>query len=206
MNRTARREQIRVDGESGGTLAVAVHRGERDAVARLVGAYQDALFSYVLGLLRDPTDAQEVTQDAFLRAYRALASQYDEERCRTLNLRPWLLRIGRNLAYNRLRQRRMAATEPLPEPDGYHEPSLRSPSPSDGNRATREELAELESALARLSRAAREVVQLRFIDGLSYAEIATILGSSESSVRGKVFRALAQLRARLTEREITHAL
>src|SRR5437868_14440770 len=99
--------------QTGGSLALAVRGGERGAVELLVRTYQDQLFGYALRLLQDRSDAQEVTQDAFLRAYQALTRRYGEEQCRALALRPWLFRIARNLAYNRRRARRSAQEEPL---------------------------------------------------------------------------------------------
>ena len=194
------------DDESRGDLALAVHRGERGALARLICAYQDPLFGYALRLLKDPADAQEVTQDVFLRTYRTLTSRYDERRCRELKLRPWLFRIARNLSYNQLRSRRSRPAEPLPVADGYHEPALRSHSAAERELEAQEELAGLELALASLGQPTRELVQLRFIEELSYAEVAGVLGGTEASARGKVFRALGRLRAKLRERETADAM
>ena len=123
-----------------------------------------------------------------------------------LDLRPWLFRITRNLALNRLRARRTAREAPLPETDGYHEAALRA-SPSDHESLdTRERRRELERALGRLGRELRELVQLRYVENLSYAEIAAVAGGSEAAVRGKVFRALGRLRAHLKDEEACHAM
>jgi RNA polymerase sigma-70 factor (ECF subfamily) len=187
-------------------LALDVHRGRRGAFESLVQDHQDSLFGYALRLVQDPGDAQDVTQDALLRAYRALTSAYDDERCRTLELRPWLFRITRNLALNRLRARRTERETPLPEPDGYHEVALRVPGIGAESLAARERRRELERALGRLSRELRELVQLRYVENLSYAEIAAVAGGSEAAVRGKVFRALGRLRAHLNEKEACHAM
>jgi RNA polymerase sigma-70 factor, ECF subfamily len=191
---------------TGGSLALAIHTGERGAVEALVRAYQDQLFGYALRLLRDSSDAQEVTQDAFLRAYRALTQRYGEEQCRSLALRPWLFRITRNLAYNRRRSRRSAQEEPLPSSDGWHTPALRYESPGARDLEALEEAARLEHALGRLSRASRELILLRFIEEMPYGEIAIVVGTSEAAVRGKVFRALRQLRAILVEMEAHDAM
>jgi RNA polymerase sigma-70 factor (ECF subfamily) len=196
----------RVTADDSGSLALDVRRARQGAFERLVHVHQDSLFGYALRLVGDTADAQDVTQDALLRAHRALTSVYDEERCRALQLRPWLLRITRNLALNRLRSRRAAREDPLPVHDGYHETALRSPSPDEATLTARERKHELERALAGLGREAREIVQLRFVENLSYAEIAAVAGGSEAAVRGKVFRALARLRAQLTEKETCHAM
>lgn len=189
------------DGRDGVNLALAVHTGERGAIEALVRAYQDQLFGYALRLLQDRSDAQEVAQDALLRAYHALVRRYDEEQCRSLALRPWLFRITRNLAYNRRRARHPAREEPLPATDGWHTPALRYESPAAQDLVALEECERLERALGRLSRAGRELILLRFVEELPYAEIAVVVGTSEASVRGKVFRALRQLRSILVEME-----
>src|SRR5512135_2300845 len=87
-------------------IALAVHQDDDGAVERLVRAYQDQLYSYALRMLRDSFDAEEVTQDAFIRACRTLTASYDPDRCRHLEMRPWLFRITRNLALNRIRARK----------------------------------------------------------------------------------------------------
>ena len=173
--------------EEGRCIALEIHRGNRDAVADLVSAYQDRLFTYAFHMLGGSDDALDVTQEAFVKAYTALAGKYDAERCRTLEVRPWLYRIVRNLALNKLRSRKrrddalvsMKAHIPAPVFDTGNEPSR--------TRALR-------TALARLGRESRELIILRFIDQYTYAEIATVTGSSESALRGKVYRALRKLR------------
>ena len=199
--RSGRRGARYVIVEVNRNLALAVHAGELDALEGLVRAYQDEVFGYTVRLLQDPADAQEVTQDAFLRAHHALTSQYDEEQCRQLAVRPWLFRIARNLAYNRRRTRRPAQQEPLPQSDGWHPPALRYQSTHEHDLELLEERTRLERALGRLSRAGREVIVLRFIEEMSYAEVATVVGTSEAAARGKVFRALRQLRTILMEME-----
>ena len=87
-------------------IALEIHNGNRDAVADLVESYQDRLFTYAFHMLGGSDDAFDVTQDAFVKAYNTLAGKYDAERCRTLEIRPWLYRIVRNLALNRLRSRK----------------------------------------------------------------------------------------------------
>ena len=187
-------------------LALAVHEGAPGAFEALVRAYQDALLGYASRLVGDRFAAQEVTQDAFLRAHRALTAVYDAERCRTLNLRPWLFRIARNLSLNRLRADRAGDADPLPDGDGWHEPALRRGPDPDADLEAKDEAARLERALSRLPGSTRELVLLRFVEDMPFAEIAAILGGSEASARGKVFRALRQLRATLNDEEVTHAL
>lgn len=180
-------------------LAFAVHTGQRGAVECLVCTYQDQLFGYAVRLLQNRFDAQEVTQDTFIRAYQALSSQYDEAQCRNLALRPWLFRIAHNLASNRRRTR--VREEPLPASDDQHELMLPYVSSTEQQLETVEERTRLEHALSRLSRESRELILLRFLEEMSYAEIVMVVGTTEAAVRGKVFRALRQLRIILMEKE-----
>lgn len=180
-------------------LALAVHRNADGAIERLVRHHQDALFGYALRLLQDRFEAQEVTQDAFLRAIHALTSRYDEVRCSNLELKPWLFRITRNLAHNRRRARRSSAEVALLQNAGGPGPAFHSQPGADRALEEREQLVLLERALGRLRAEARDLILLRFMEEMSYAEIATIVNSSESTVRGRVFRALRKLRKALAE-------
>ncbi len=187
-------------------LAAAVHRNADGAIERLIRLYQDALFSYALRLLRDRFDAQEVTQDAFVRAIRALTLRYDEDKCRSLELKPWLFRITRNLVYSRRKLRRHSVEVPLLETDDGPPPAFQSQPKADRVLEAQEQEALMMRALARLNREARDLVLLRFMEELSYAEIAAAVNASESSVRGKVFRALQALRAALKRAENRNAM
>jgi RNA polymerase sigma-70 factor, ECF subfamily len=177
-------------------LTLAVYRKHENAMENLVRAFEGRLFSYAVHLIRNPFDAQEVTQDAFMKAYRALTERYSEEQCRSLALGPWLFRITRNLAFNRLRMRRSLeksiVTDAHKEAEkGWSISSYKAKSELPGN------LAVLEAALKCLKPREQELIQLRFIEELSYAEIAKVLQKTEASLRGKVFRAVRQLHAAL---------
>src|SRR5205807_1944672 len=71
-------------------LALSVHRCQSGAFERLIDHFESSLFNYAHGILQNSFDAQEVVQDALMRAHRALTKQYDEERVTALALRPWL--------------------------------------------------------------------------------------------------------------------
>lgn len=172
-------------------LAVAVHRGDAGALELLIATFERPLYTYAAALLQNPFDAQEVVQDAFLRAHKALTRQYDEARCEELLLRPWLFRTARNLALNRRRSKMLAAERPL---ESVPEPSAAA---HDVDLEHAQEAARLHLAVNALPEEARELVTLRFIDELSYAEIAKTVGSGEAALRGKVFRALKLLRTNL---------
>src|ERR1044071_7171709 len=86
-------------------LALSVHRCQSGAFERLIDRFETSLFNYAHGILQNAFDAQEVVQDALMRAHKALTKQYDEERCRQLALRPWLFRTVRNLSLNKRRSK-----------------------------------------------------------------------------------------------------
>jgi RNA polymerase sigma-70 factor (ECF subfamily) len=185
-------------------LAVAVHRSEPGALERLIDRFEPALYGYAYGILQNTFDAQEVVQDAVLRAHRALTKQYDEARCAALALRPWLFRTVRNLCLNKRRSKTRALETPLETfDDGRIGPFVRE----HGSELERQQDAELlRHAMSGLPLDARELIVLRFMEEMSYADIAKTVGTSEASLRGKVFRSLKLLREALEERGVTHAV
>jgi len=185
-------------------FALSVHRHEPGAVERMIETFEAPLFNYAQRILQNASDAQEIVQDAFLRAHRALTRQYDEARCATLALRPWLFRITRNLCFNKRRAKGPGLEEPLASFDDGRIGPFVHPASSDFER--REELAQLDRALATLPVEARELIVLRFMEEMSYAEISRTMGSNEASLRGKVFRSLKLLRGALETKGVAHAM
>lgn len=185
-------------------LALAVHRCEGGAFERLIDRYEHSLFNYAHGILQNAFDAQEVVQDAMLRAHRALTRQYDEARCAALMLRPWLFRTVRNLCLNKRRSKTRALEQPL---ETYDDARLGPFVASVGTELERREESEMLSrAVARLPVEARELIVLRFMEDMSYGEIAKTVGASEAALRGKVFRSLKLLRETLEKEGVAHAL
>ena len=173
----------------------------------LVLAHQDRLFTIARRLLGDPSDAEEVAQDALVRAYRALAG-YPAERIRELRLRPWLAAIVVNLARNRRRRLvdRQPATPlaPLLETGlDLHDRPVERPESRHTLAETRREWA---IRLAALPLAYRAAVVLRHIDGLSYDELSVALGRPEGTVKAQVHRGLRLLRAALDAEAATDRL
>jgi RNA polymerase sigma factor (sigma-70 family) len=156
---------------------------------RLVTAHQDAVFSGALRLTRDRAEAEDVAQDAFVRAYRAL-SGYDPARIRSLNLGGWLWTIVLNVVRNRARSARRAPTVPLGA--GDDRPGSAGGTEADALAAVAE--AEWQARLAALPPAVRTAVVLRHVVGLGYGEIAEATGRPEGTVKSDVHRGLARLR------------
>lgn len=162
----------------------------------LVAVHRDRLYTIAARLLGERRDAEEVAQDALVRAHRAM-SGYDPARIRELKLRPWLAAIVVNLARNR-RRRLDDRTPPVQlEPlvqAGVEPRSTDIRGVPDARAARRETLARLAEALLELPPAPRAAVVLRHVDGLSVAETAAALGRPEGTVKADVSRGLARLR------------
>lgn len=168
------------------------------AFPALVDAHAGRLYTIALRFLGVPSDAEEVAQDALVRAHRALAD-YDHDRIRVLRLRPWLATITINLARNRRRRqadrRRATSIEPLVAAGLEPRQAPGESPPAIAER--REERRRLADALLALPPTARSAVVLRHVDGLSVAETAAALGRPEGTVKAQVHRGLAQLRRHL---------
>lgn len=183
-------------------LATRLSRDLEAAFPALVAAHQDRLYTIALRLLGDRRDAEEVAQDALVRAFRAMAG-YPRERTAALRLRPWLASIAVNLARNRRRRlddrRPPNQLEPLLDAgfdlaaDGRARPDARAE-----RQETQRELAD---ALLQLTPAVRTAIVLRHVDGLSVAEAAEALGRPEGTLKAQVHRGLRELRVLLETAE-----
>lgn len=169
-----------------GDLAGRAQKGDHRAFADLVRRYQDPIFRFVLRLTGSRDEAMDLTQDAFMKAWQALPGWRPEARFRT-----WLYRIAHNAAIDVLRRRQVVGFEPLGDESDVADGA---PGP-EGHLHTRQRYALLEAALRRLPVAHREVLLLREIDGLSYAEIAAALVINEGTVKSRIARARAALLA-----------
>jgi RNA polymerase sigma-70 factor, ECF subfamily len=180
-------------------LASDLARDLDAAFERLVVAHQDRLYTIALRMLGDRGAAEEAAQDAFVRAYRALAG-YDAPRIRQIRLRPWLSTIVLNLCRNHLARRGRPrpgdrsldadaafGTEPVA-------PARLSPLAVVEARDAREVWA---ARVLALPPAYRAPVVLRHIDGLSYPDVAAALDRPEGTVKAQVHRGTALLRAML---------
>jgi RNA polymerase sigma-70 factor (ECF subfamily) len=185
-------------------LALAVHRSDPGAFERLMDRFEGPLFSYAHGILQNAFDAQEVVQDAMVRAHKALTRQYDTARVTALALRPWLFKTVRNLCLNKRRGKRRQLEQPLESfDDGRIGPFVKH---HGNDLERREEIELLRRTLALLPVEARELIVLRFMEEMSYGEIAKTVGATEASLRGKVFRSLKLLREALEKKGVAHAM
>lgn len=167
-------------------LAVLAQAGNREAFGELVRRYAGQARRVARAVLRDPQDADDAVQDAFLSALRNLG-RYDATR----PFGPWLLRIVSNAALDRLRRERVRATEAIA-------PEVAARDAAPDRLADRAALSDaLRAALATLPERQRVAVVLFDVEGYSHGEIAEILGIPEGTVRSHVFHARRTLRAAL---------
>jgi RNA polymerase sigma factor (sigma-70 family) len=159
----------------------------------------DAAYSLAFWLMRDRADAEDVVQDAYIRALRGFAGFRGEA------MRPWLLAIVRNVAWRALAVRRRATNNVIPIEAAFARPGEADPEPLDipSDEPSAEtrlieagDQALLHRALDAMTPLFREVLVLREIEDLSYAEIATVLGVPQGTVMSRLSRARAELRLR----------
>lgn len=184
--------------DSDATLASRLARDVDAAFPHVVADHQDRLYTIALRLLGDGRDAEEVAQDALVRAFRAIHG-YPSERVAALRLRPWLASITVNLARNRRRRlddrQPPGSLEPMLDA-GFDPPAdgRGAPEPTAARRETRRELA---GALLQLGPSVRAAIVLRHVDGLSVAETAEALGRPVGTIKAQVHRGLLELRGLL---------
>jgi RNA polymerase sigma-70 factor (ECF subfamily) len=156
-------------------------------------AYGKAVYSYVRFHLPSADQAEDVTADTFLKAFRA-ADRFDESRG---NPRTWLFRIAQNTLRDYLRRSRLRRHVPLAT---MRDLAADAPSPEE-RVLWEEQVARLLASLAGLGPRDREVISLRYGSGLDTAQVAEVLGVREAAVRTRLWRALARLRGIMEEAE-----
>ena len=189
-------------------LATRLARDVDAAFPDLVTAHQDRLYTIALRLLGDRRDAEEVAQDALVRAFRAMHG-YPRERIVALRLRPWLASITVNLARNRRRrfEDRQPPNQLEPMVEAGFDPASDDVRGAPGLLAERHDAQrELAFALLRLTPAVRSAIVLRHVDGLSVAEVAEALDRPEGTIKAQVHRGLKELRLLLEEPAPTRSI
>jgi RNA polymerase sigma factor (sigma-70 family) len=171
------------------TAAVATAREKVDesrvAFEALYRECRDDVYAYVAGLLRDRSAAEEVTSQAFERAWRK-RRQIDRRRGTP---RTWLFGIARNAALDELRRQSKFARDPAPQ---AADPIV-NPADAAVDRAV------LQRALDSLNGRERELVALKFFAGLSNAEIASVIRTSETNAGTRLHRVIEKLRRSIDE-------
>jgi RNA polymerase sigma-70 factor (ECF subfamily) len=175
--------------------------GDQSAFDEMVARYWDRIYAMVNQLLRNTQDAEEVTQDAFIRAHRGLVNFRGDSAFST-----WLYQIATNLARNRYwywwrrKRDKTVSFDQSVGPD--NETTLAEIIPAevetpDDITVTQEFIDKIGEGMAKLTPKHREILTLRNIRNLTYEEIAQILGLSVGTVKSRIARARESLRAKI---------
>jgi RNA polymerase sigma-70 factor (ECF subfamily) len=177
------------DREIDRQLVARAQRGDKRAFELLVEKYQRKLARLLARLIRDPAEVEDVTQEAFIKAYRALPAFRGDSAFYT-----WLYRIGINTAKNYLMamgRRAPTSTEvEADEAEGFEEgEQLRDINTPESVLLSNEIAETVNSTIERLPEELRTAIQLREIEGMSYEDIARVMDCPIGTVRSRIFRA-----------------
>jgi RNA polymerase sigma-70 factor (ECF subfamily) len=176
-------------------LVEQARRGDAGAYGRLVERYQDVAFRVAYLVAGDADDAEDIAQDAFIKAYAALGRFRPEA-----PFRPWLLQIVANEARNRRRAAGRRAHLALRASDDQRTAGSGDAAPSPEAAALADEQRQaLLGALDELRAEDRQAIALRYFLDLSEAEMAAVLGCARGTVKSRLSRALGRLRERFGE-------
>jgi RNA polymerase sigma-70 factor (ECF subfamily) len=182
-------------------LGAATQRITAEEFDAIVRRHQRRVHRMLVMLLRDPEEADNLTQECFLRAYQNIASFRGE-----CSLETWLLRIAANLVRDHARNRKVSFWRRLlglgEESEETGAASFAAPEPSpEKTLLAREEVQAVWEAANQLSQQQRAVFMLRFVEEMELNEIATVLGLQVGSVKTHLFRALQTVRGKLGKKE-----
>jgi len=181
-------------------LAGALAQDLDRAFEQLVIAYRGQILNFVARMLHDDARAEDVAQDVFVRAYRALQTYSHQRRCE-LRLRSWLYAIAHNLTRNAFRDA-PPPSDTLDYDDAAPRAALIDPAPGPEHAALRAEAwAAVAQAVARLSPALRPAFVMRYVDDLGYDEIALALDQPVGTVKASAHRGLVAVRAELEKND-----
>ncbi|HEX5162660.1 MAG TPA: RNA polymerase sigma factor RpoE [Steroidobacteraceae bacterium] len=185
--------------ESDLVLVKRVQRGDKSAFDLLVRKYQHKVVKLVLRYVRNPAEAEDIAQEAFIKAYRALPQFRGDSAFYT-----WMYRIAINTAKNSLASRDrspIAYDLDLTDPEESHsvQTKLQDPDTPEGMALTEEIRGIVNSAIEGLPEELKTAIVLRELDGLSYEEIAAAMECPVGTVRSRIFRAREAIDKRLRE-------
>ena len=184
-------------GEQTALLVTLAQNGDHTAFHRLADRYQPEIFRMMYYRTRSRMDAEDLTQDVFLRAYKQIGRIESPALFRS-----WLYRIAVNRVkdfYRRQRIKSLVGWVSMDE-EGFRESEEMVVAPDAEERLDRRDFwNRVEGLLERLSKKEREAFLLRFFDQLSIQEMTTAMGKNESTVKTHLYRALNKIKAAMAE-------
>lgn len=161
--------------------------GNKEAYGFLIEKYKDKIYTLLMRMIHDAQDAQDLTQECFIKAYQYLCS-FDPER----KFSSWLFRIAVNLCLNALQARQKNQRHPAEWDDEW----LVDETSPESILLQKEHVAEIRDVIEELPEHYRIVLLLRYLEEMSYQEISTVLDVSVSTVQMRLHRAKQKLRER----------
>lgn len=181
------------DRELDQALVERVQRGDKQAFGLLVAKYQGRLVRLLSRMIRDAAEVEDVAQETFIKAYRALPNFRGDAAFYS-----WLYRIGVNTAKTYLTSRRGQASLSLDEEEGaYDQIAALDAHTPEQLLASRQIGDTVHLAVESLPEEMRTAILLREVDGLSYEEIADVMNCPIGTVRSRIFRAREAVAAKL---------
>jgi len=183
------------------SLVVAAQSGDYTAFDTLVTKHRGKIYAMILNMVKNDADAWDLSQDTFIKAWKALPKFENRSKFST-----WMFRIAHNVVYDWTRKKKIQSEGELDDTILYADridPNAKTKPSSAGqpdHNLERDELRrEIEAAIAQLSPNHREVVLLREVQGLDYKEIATVMNCSVGTVMSRLFNARKKLKTILTQ-------
>lgn len=178
-------------------LVLRAQRGDKRAFGLLVDKYQRKLARLLSRMVRDQAEIEDIVQEAFIKAYRALPNFRGDSAFYT-----WLYRIGINTAKNHLvslgRRPTVSSNVEIEDAENFDDgDELRTLETPESALATKQIAQTVNDTVASLPEELRTAITLREIDGLSYEEIATVMDCPIGTVRSRIFRARETISAKL---------
>jgi len=178
-----------MDQKADEEIVAEVLRGERQAYAKIIDAYKVPIFNLALRMTGRHEDADDLTQETFIRAYQKL-HQYDRER----KFFTWLYTIGINLIRNHLKKKERNDVS-RPADCLRPESPLQGDDGGEGDLLSEDRMKKLEENMRKLPVEMREAIILKYQQDLTFEEIADITGDSMSAVKMRVYRGLERLKS-----------
>lgn len=178
-----------------GKLITSAQRGSLEAVSALYGTFHQGIYRYLYYRTSDFQTAEDLTSEVFLRMVQSLPLYRSDASL----FQAWLFQIARNLAIDHYRRNSTHPTLPLDEELDSDSLDL------DQNIDFKFTCEELAQAMAKINDPQRDVLLLRFIEGMPIAETARVLHKSEDAIKALQRRGLAALHVLLARQEVTHA-